>query len=337
MSRVDRMTTSPATPPVIPGMIYGMFRARSVCAAAELGIADALASGPLDAEELARRCGAHARSLTRLMRYLIGEGVFARTPDGRFALNDAADTLREDAPVSFRAMARSYGSLPVWSGWGHLLTALKTGTSGFGAANGLEFFHYLEEHPHDAAIFNQFMTSMAARRSPVHLYDFSSASTVVDVGGGHGAMLINVLQAHTHLRGVLVDTAEVVVGARESIVAAGLESRCEVIAASIFDAVPGGGDTYILSNILHDWNDDDALRILASCRAAMKPGNVLVIVELIVTDDDEPSMAKTIDMQMMTTGGGIQRTVAEFEVLFDQTGFGSARIVPPGLLVATAA
>jgi hypothetical protein len=331
------MTDPPVpTPPPIPTAIYGMFKTQALYVAAKLGIADSVADGPLSADELAHECGAHPRSLRRLMRYLVGEGFFERTADGRFSLNASADLLREDAEGSYRSMALFYGSPAVWRGWGHLLEAVQQGESGFAAAHGEGFFAFISTHPDDAEVANAFMTSMVARRPPLHLHDFSGATTVVDVGGGEGATIASVLQAHAHLRGILLDMPEVASAARRTLAVAGVEDRCQVIAGSIFDDVPSGGDVYVLSNILHDWDDEDATRILSACRAAMQPGHQLLVSEAIVSDDNEPSLAKTVDMQMMAIAGGVQRTLTELQTLFGQTGFGAGRTVPPGLLLTVA-
>jgi hypothetical protein len=330
--------TSPAGPPLLPVQtaIYGMFKAQAICVAAKLGVADALATGPLTADELATRCGAHAPSLRRLMRYLVGEGFFERQPDGRFGLNEAADPLRQDAPASLQPMALYFGLPAVWAGWAQLHAAMQRGGSGFAAAHGEELFSYLATHPEDADVFNRFMTALVARRPPLHAHDFSAAALVVDVAGGEGATIAGVLTAYPQMRGILFDLPDVVAGGRKTLAAAGLESRCDVVGGSFFDAVPSGGDVYILSNILHDWNDADALRILKVCRAAMQTGSQLLVAEAIVAEDDEPSLAKTLDMAMLAVLGGAQRTMAEFQALFDETGFGEARIVAPQLLLTVA-
>lgn len=331
------MSSSPVPqPPVIPQLIYGMFVPPALHAVASLQVADLLVDGPLDAEALADKCGAHPRALHRLMRYLAGEGVFARLPDGRFTNNAASETLRSDVPGSTRAMALYFAAGPVWTAWGELLGAIRDGESAFKVAFGEEFFPYIATHPEDAAIFNNFMTELAARRTPVALYDFSKLGTIVDVGGGQGLMLGSILKANPNARGVLVDMPDVVARAGPVLEDLGVADRCEIIAGSFFETLPAGGDAYILSNILHDWNDEDSMRILRACRAAMNPGVLLLVVELVVEEDDAPSLAKTIDMQMLTILGGVQRTQAEFQALFDQTGFSRAAVDPRGLVHTSA-
>jgi hypothetical protein len=321
--------------PLVRRLIYGMMLTPALHTVASLRVADELAKGPLDVETLAARCGAHPRSLNRLMRFLIGQGVFARLPDGSLTLNEAAEALRSDVPGSSRAMALYMGSAPTWQAWGELHSAVKSGGSAFTAAHGEEFFAYIGKHEDQAALFNNFMTELAALRAPTPLFDFSKFTTLVDVGGGQGLMLASILQANPDVRGILFDAAEVLAGADAVLSEYGVADRCQTVAGSFFDAVPRGGDAYILSNILHDWNDDDATRILRACRAAMEPGAVLVVVETIVEDDDSPSMAKTVDMQMFILGG-TQRTQAELQALFDQTGFGPAEVDPRGVVTTVA-
>jgi len=336
---VTSQPQQPSGPPIPPlaQMIYGLFRAQAVCVAARLAIADLLADGSKPADALARSAGADPAALSRLLRFLSSEGVFCQNADGRWELNEAAQTLRSGVPGSVRPMALFYGSSAIWSAWGNLLASVANATTGFEAAHGLPLFPYLEDHPDDAAIFNDFMTSMVSRRTPASGYDYTGTRTVVDIGGGHGATIIDVLQTHPGLRGVLFDLPEVVTGAAPAINAAGQKDRCELVGGSFFDAVPSGGDAYILSNILHDWNDADCVRILRSCREAMRLGSKLVIVELIVpSEPNGPSFAKFVDLQMMAVTGGVQRTLEEFQRLLDATGFGQARVLPPGLIEAVA-
>jgi hypothetical protein len=326
------MTSPQANPaqtvPLVGTMIYGLIRAQAVCVAARLGIADLLIDGPQSAASLAKAVHGEADAVRRLLNYLAGEGVFTRDADDQYALNDAAEALRSDNPQSVRPMALSYGSPLIWSAWGSLLEAVTGGGSGFEAAHGEPLFPYLAGHPDDATVFNNFMTSLAARRPRLSSLDFAGVSTVVDVGGGHGATIIDILQHHANVRGVLFDTPAVAEGAKGVIASAGLDDRCTVVGGSFFEAVPPDGDAYILSNILHDWNDADCGRILRACRAPMRPGARLIVAELIVPEESVPSLARTIDLQMLVVTGGVQRTLREFQTLFDTTGFGQARVLP---------
>jgi hypothetical protein len=317
-------------------MIYGLMRAQAICVVAKLAIADLLTSGPRSAGELAHAARANEHALRRLLNYVAGEGVFTRDADGRYSLNDAAQWLRSDVPGSVRPMALSYGSPAIWSAWGNLLHSVTTGGNAFEATHGQPLFPYLDSHPDDAEIFNNFMTSLVARRPRLSSFDYSGVQTVVDVGGGHGATIIDVLTAHPTLRGILFDLPATIEGARDAIAAARIGDRCTFVGGSFFEHLPEGGDIYILSNILHDWTDADCHRILRSCRAAMRPGARLLVAEPIVPEESVPSLARTIDLQMMVVTGGVQRTLAEFQNLFDATGFGKAHVAPSSFIEVAA-
>lgn len=323
---------SAALPPpaVILNMVYGLFRAQLLYVAAELRIADHLAGGPKPVEELARLTGAHAPALRRVLRALAGEGVFAEDGQGRFGLTPAAELLRGDGvPRSLRAMARFYGSSAVWQAWGGLLEAVRTGRTAFEAVHGTALFPYLAEHPADAAVFNDFMTSLPLDDA-LAAYAFAEAGCVVDVGGGHGSSLIAVLRTTPDLRGVLLDLPAVAEGARGRLAEAGLSGRCEVVGGDFFVAVPPGGDVYLLSNILHDWDDVQAARILRRCREAMADSARLVVVEAVVPAGNTPHPARLIDIQMLVTLGGVQRTEAEFRALLTDGGFRLTRVILAG-------
>jgi hypothetical protein len=306
-------------------MLQGIHRAQAVYVVARLGIADLLANGPLTVDELAEAANARFPELNRVMRFLAGEGVFTQDELGRYALNDAAAVLRSDAPNSLRPMALYLGSQHIWSAWSHLIDSVTQGTVAFEAAHGMQRWQYEAAHPNAYALFQTYQSAAAGRRSPA-AYDFSGMSTVVDVGGGRGTMLIDVLRSHSGLRGVLFDVPQVIALAETVVADAGMARRLELVAGSFFESVPAGGDAYILSNILHDWPDAECLRILQACRAAMRPGAKLIVVEGVVPSDTAaPSAVRFGDLQMMALTGGMQRTLEEFALLFSQTGFGQAR------------
>jgi hypothetical protein len=322
---VTQEPAQPAAQPLVASMMQGIHRAQAVYVVARLGIADLLANGPLTVDELAEAAGARFPELNRVMRFLAGEGVFAQDELGRYVLNAAADVLRSDSPNSLRPMALYLGSQHIWSAWGSLFTTVTQGTVAFEAAHGMQRWAYEAAHPSAYALFQTYQSAAAGRRSPAS-YDFAGVTTVVDVGGGHGTMLIDVLRSNPGLRGVLFDVPEVIALAEKLVADADMAGRIQLVAGSFFEAVPSGGDAYILSNILHDWPDAECLRILQACRAAMQPGARLIVVEGVVPSDTAaPSAVRYGDLQMMALTGGMQRTLEEFELLFSQTGFGRAR------------
>jgi hypothetical protein len=304
-------------------VLAGYRLTQAVHVAAVLGIADLLASGPQDVGALAQTAGADPKSLNRLLRYLVSEGVFDRDGAGRLGLTAVGHLLRSDVPGSFRAAAIFSPSLPVWTAWGRLADGIRTGETPFELVHGSTLFEYIEEHEEFARVFNQAMAhapSVNRPRASVE-FDYSGCRLVIDVGGGHGAELAAVLAANPALEGILFDLPKVVAGAAPVLIAAGVQDRCGIQGGNFFEAVPSGGDIYILSNVLHDWGDERARAIVVNCRSAMSQGSKLLIVENIVMEDNKPSRAKLDDMQMLVVAGGEQRTLAEYRTILESTSF----------------
>ena len=312
----------------------GHYVSQAVYVAAKLGVADALAGGPRSAEEIARDLGAHAPSLRRLLRLLVSAGVFAETNDGKFALASVGECLRSDLPGSFRSAALLFTGPHLWASWGGLLHTVRTGEMAALHVHGEDPFAYFEKHPEEGRVFDE---AMAAFTSMVALgvaaaYDFPGITTLVDVGGGNGALLIGILRSHAQLRGVVFDLPRVGDAARRQIEAAGLAARCQVVSGDFFKEVPSGGDAYMLKHVIHDWNDEQATAILRSCHRAMKPNGKLLIVEGVYPPRIDRSIegvgAARNDVNMMVVTGGRQRSEAEFRALYRATGFELTRIVP---------
>ncbi|MEZ4503210.1 MAG: methyltransferase [Dehalococcoidia bacterium] len=327
-------------PPLVremQSMVNGLFRTQALYVAATLGIADLLADGPRDANALASATDAHAPSLDRVLRFLASLGVFTRDPEGRYALTELGELLRSDHPNSARRGAIFYGSPFIYDAWGHLLDSVRTGESAFEVAHGSNLFAYVATDPGALRVNSDYMTEMAGRRSPVAAqYRFPEAGLVVDVGGGAGRMLAGILEANLGLRGLLLDRPEVVQAAIATMAAAGLSDRCETVAGDFFEAVPEAGDLYILSNILHDWDDERCATILANCRRAMAPGAKLLVVDGILGDGPAAAFIISIDVQMLAVTGGKQRTEAEFRTLLDPAGFQVTQVTAPFFLEAVA-
>lgn len=311
-------------------MILGGWVAQGITVAAELGIADALADGPLRPDELARRVDADADALDRLLRALVGEGVFRRTRDGRYALNPLADTLRKDAPVSIGAMARFAGCPQHREHWSHLGDAVRTGEAVVPKLRGMGAFEYVFSEPGLGEIFNDAMTSVSelAIAPVVAAYDFTRFATVADVGGGHGRLLSAVLNAAPAVQGILYDLPQVVEGAPELLGRYGTADRVRVLEGSFFDSVPEGADAYLLKNIIHDWPDEQALTILRNVRAAAGPGTTLLLVEAVIPDHDREFIGKWTDMEMLIGIAARERTEAEYRRLYEQAGFRLTAVAP---------
>lgn len=311
-------------------MILGAWRAQGIAVAADLKVADALADGPLSADELARRVGADPDALSRLMRALIGEGIFTRRRDGRFALNALGETLRSDSPTSMAGMARMVGHPAYREHWSGLADAVRTGEAYVPKLRGMGPWEWLETQPEFAAVFNDAMTSVSemAVAPVVAAYDFSPFSTIVDVGGGHGRLLAAIIAATPGARGVLYDLPQVVAGAPELLAKHGVAERVRAESGSFLDGVPAGGDAYVLKNVIHDWPDAEAVAILRNIRAAADPGATLLLVEFVIPDHDRGFMGKWADMEMLVQVAARERTADEYRKLYEQAGFRLTRVLP---------
>ena len=318
-------------------LIDGYQLSAAIGAFARLGVADALAEAPASPAELAAQLGADQLSLARLLEATLEAGLFEARDDGRYALTPLGQLLRGDVERSLRRLAIVSTEEWRWRAYGHLSHAVRTGEPGFVPAHGCHFWEYLAGHPAEAASFNETMSRISAARDAVlaGAYDFGDVQRLVDVGGGHGGLLCALLARYPHLQGVVFDLPAVVAGARERLLEAGVAERCEAIAGDFLEAVPPGGDAYLLSWILHDWDDETALRILLNCRATMNDAARLLVVELIVPAADDPAPApgvarlvKQTDLEMLAVVGGRERTAAEYSELLTQAGFSLARILP---------
>lgn len=304
-------------------MIVGYRLSQALYVAAKLGIADMLAEGPRRVEDLARAAGAHPPSLYRVMRLLASEGVFEELNEAQFALTALAEPLRSDAPDSLRARAIFDGEEWNWHPWGNLLHSTKTGSSAFDHTYGKAVFDYFKDTPEAASSFDSLMAEQTRpwAQSVVDAYDFSNIGTLVDVGGGYGALLTAILTANSHLKGVLVDLPHVVAGAQPKLEDSGLADRCETVAGDFFHSVPEGGDAYILKHVLHDWDDERCVTILKNCRVAIANEGRLLVVEILIASGNEPDYGKYLDLNMLVLTKGRERTEQQYRTLFEAAGF----------------
>lgn len=328
------MAPSSAAPAaVMYQMITGFYVSRSIFAAADLGLADLLHDKPRSCTDLARATGTDAPSLFRLLRLLVSAGVFAEHDDGSFALSPVGEYLRSDTPDSMRAVAQLLAGPAAQLAWSGVTDGLRTGRPTLGEP----FYDYLAARPDQAAVFNRAMISLAGHLAPAIVggYDFTPVRTVVDVGGGHGELLRQLLAANPGMRGVLFDRPGVAADGLSRIAAAGLGDRCEAVEGDFFDEVPEGGDAYILRGVVHNWDDERARVILTNCATAMTPDSRLLLVETVVPDtvDQSPaaSAATGVDVNMMVMLGGRERTWQEFGDLFDAAGLTLTKITPIGI------
>ena len=311
-------------------MIFAFTLSRSIAVAAQFGVADLLKDGPKSADEIARAIGAHPRSLYRLLRALSGAGVFSEGADGRFSLTPLSELLRSDAPESLRAFAAMMADEVNFQMWADLPYSIQTGKPAAPHKLGMPWFDWLEKHPAKGKEFHDAMTSLSAGAvaAVVSAYDFSGIKKLVDVGGGHGLLLASILSKYPDMRGVLYDAPAVVLDAAEVLTAHGVVDRCETVGGDFLGSVPGGGDAYILKHIIHDWSDEECATILSHCRAGMKAGGKVLIVEMVVPEPNVPATSKFLDLQMLLFLTGRERTESEYRDLLGRAGFELSRIVP---------
>jgi hypothetical protein len=312
-------------------LIGGYRISQAIYVVVEIGIPDSLAAGPKTCDELATETKTHSPTLYRILRFLAGVGLFNEVGPHKFELTPLGSTLRADLPGSGNMAARLWLSESHWSPWAGLIHSVRTGETAFDHIHGMGVFQYLEKNAELAAVFNATMTASSARSgtAAVERYDFSGLRKVVDVGGGHGFFLAAILKSNPTLRGVLFDLPDVVAGASQTLKNSGVEDRCEIIGGSFFEALPTGGDIYVLRQIIHDWDDNRALGILRNCRAAMpETGKVLVIERAIAPQHRKAMRVLHIDLEMLVNLGGMERTDAEYRSLFENAGFRLTSIVP---------
>jgi hypothetical protein len=303
---------------------------RAVYVVAKLGVADLLVDGPKTSEEIAATTQSDPRVLYRVLRLVASEGVLHEDEVRRFSLTPLGEMLRTDTPNSRRSHVILMGEPTFWDAWGKLYEGVQSGQTPFSHAFGDEFFSYHRQHPEAAAIYNSSMGNSAKQRAEavVSAYDFAGVGTVVDVGGGHGTLIAAILAAHPAMRGILFDQPAVAAESGPMLAAAGVTDRCQVVGGSFFEAVPDGGDTYTLSQIIHDWPDEHAIEILRSCQRAMRPGARLLVVDQVIPPGNEPHQSKYGDVLMFVVHGAQERTAAEFETLLDGAGFSVQRVIP---------
>lgn len=329
------MSSDKAAPPeaVIRQLSMGYRASQVAYVAAKLGLADQLANQPMSSTQLAAATSTDPASLRRVLRALVALGVLAETDTDAFGLTPVGHLLRTDHPRSLRALVLFWTGDVHWRCWGDLLESVRTGEPATQRMLGMSVFEFAAANPDYVEIF---AAAMAAASTLVdaaicRAYEFSRFRCLVDVGGGSGRLIADILSANRQLQGILFDLPDVVAHAPPILAAAGVADRCRIQAGSFFDAVPAGGDAYILKQIIHDWDDERAGAILAQCRKAMPRGGTVLVVERLL-----PERAKAgtdtdlyfIDLNMLAlTPGGRERGEAEFRQLFARAGLMLQQVV----------
>jgi hypothetical protein len=320
-----------AAAPALLRMIWGIHISRCVYAAAELRIADLLANGPMSSGELATATHTHEPSLYRVLRALAALGVFEEHDARRFTLTVVGERLGTGAPAGMRSWAVFLEALGGVRPFGHILETITTGRSGREIEFGMDLFEFVAQNPEAAAIFDSAMSERTAAYAPsvADSYDFSDVRTIVDVGGGKGTLLVEILRRHAHLSGRLFEIPTVAARADAVLDATDIADRCEVLAGDFFARVPENADCYVLANVIHDWNDARAIEILRNCRQAMsRSGRVLIVERLIPEDRSDPVPTLLSDINMLVLTGGQERTNAEYGTLLTPAGLKLGNIQP---------
>ena len=317
---------------VMFGYVRGYYISAAVHSVARLGIPDLLRDGPRSAADLAQSTGVDEQTLYRVMRALAGARVFQEAAGERFALTDLGRLLLSDEPGTLRDLAIYCGdiefpALPMFS------ESIRTGQGTIQLAHGRPFWDVLADDLKLGAVFDREMARTTEKHAPLiaAAWDFSKYKTVLDVGGGRGALLAGILQGHPGVRGILFDRPEVIEGARDWLTRAGMADRCEFTGGSFLEAVPHGADVYTIKHVLHDWNDESVLRLLKNIRAAMKPGSRLLIIEGLVGENHVAGARFFMDWQdlfQLVVTEGRERTRAEFAGLLDAAGLKLAAVTP---------
>jgi SAM-dependent methyltransferase len=321
LQRLHRSTVPPSV--AILEVATGAWTTQIIYVAARLGIADELADGPAHAADLATRVGADPDALYRLMRALASKGLLQHRRDDSFALTKMGHALRADAPESMRGMVLFIGHQARWEDWGNLLHSVQTGEPSVIKLRGMPYFDYLETDHELAQVFNDAMTATSGITNEIALsrYDFTKFRLIVDVGGGHGLLLSTILRRAPEARGVVFDLPSVVTDAETTFKAAGVADRCSAEGGSFLEHVPGGGDAYVLKNIIHDWDDASAVTILRNIRTAIAPGGKLLLLEMVLPERASSFLGFQVDLEMLVTVGGKERTRAEYANLLARAGF----------------
>jgi hypothetical protein len=326
------MSTAPqAVPPFaqILQMVVGGWISSAVAALARLGVADHMDATPRSAEEIAPKVGARPELLYRLMRATASVGILSETPDRRFVQTPLSAALRSDAMPCMREFAMF--NCEEWHvrGWQQLSETIRTGERPVEKIYGMPLFEFFQKNPAEAAIFNKAMTDLSMVDAPAvaDAYDFSGIGSITDVAGGHGLLLATILQRNPHLMGTLYDLPQVMDG-----VAGGptepVKDRIQFVAGSMFESVPAGSDVYMMKYIIHDWPDEKCVEILKACRANVKAGGKLLVIDMVTPGPNEFHFSKIADLEMMLFPSGKERTEVEFRELFAAAGWTLTRVIP---------
>lgn len=323
---------APALPPEaqLMQLAGGSLLAQALYVTAKLGVADLLRDKAQPIAELARSTNTDEGALYRVLRVLVSVGVFEEPEPRVFALNPPADLLRTDAKGSMRDIAIFMGEPWHWEVYGQMLYSVQTGKVAWEKVHGQEAFPYLQRHPEEYEIFNRAMTSLSMNSRPmiVEAYEFNGTKKLADIAGGHGMLLAGFLQANPELKGILFDLPQVIEGAPALLEKEGVADRVDLVEGDFFETIPVEADAYLMKFIIHDWDDERAIKILKNIHAASPDQARLLLVEMVIPEDPSPHFSKIQDLEMLVSPGGLERTGKEFGELLARGGFKLTRVIP---------
>jgi hypothetical protein len=326
--RLKQARTSLSSIPLLE-MAMGAWVSQAIYVAAKLGIADVLSDGPKSCGEIAALTRTPAPSLSRLLRALRSLGVIDTVECGKFELTALGGPLQAKRPGSLRALVLTLGDIH-YEAWGALLHSVKTGAPAFPSVFGARLFEFLDQDGDAGDTFQEAMSDVSALVSQAVLlaYDFSGIHVLADVGGGCGQFLMAVLDAVPDMDGILLETPAVIAAATRKLASHPCRHRCAFVPGNLLEAVPRGASAYLMSGVIHDWDDDQAIRILDNCRRAMTPNGKVLVVETVLPLEEESRIAALLDLNVLVMNGGRERTENDFRELFHAAGLQVTRLVP---------
>ncbi len=316
--KMNRRFTHPNV--VMWELAQNMWLAAGISVAAELGIADLVKEGPLSIEDLADQTGTHEESLYRVMRMLASQGIFRELRGQRFESNSLAMPLQED---QIRYLMLVHLNCNQFQIFGNLMKSVRTGKPVSEDLSAKALFDQIENNELKKEWFNKAMTSASKMQVPALLsaFPFRKYGKIIDIGGGEGFFLANILHRQVKSRGVLFDLPGALSGVKANIEIYSLEGRMELVGGDFFENVPAGGDLYILKSILHDWDDESSMKILGQLHKVMGPKSRLLVIESVLDEGNHPSFGKMTDILMLAAAGGKERTLKQWESLLSASGF----------------
>ncbi|MDQ2869452.1 MAG: acetylserotonin O-methyltransferase [Acidobacteriota bacterium] len=321
---------APSPDEILIPLFTGMWAMQAVATAARLGIPDLLAAGPRTPEDVAAEAGTNPRATSRLLRALANLRLASPLAGGRYELTAAGERLRTGVPGTFKDAFIAETDEVHWQSWARAADAVRTGAPRPQAVFGMPAFDYYAKHREEGEQFGLAMENISrfAAHAVLEAYDLSGARTILDVGGGNGSMAIAILEKYREARGIVFDLPYIEGHAKERIRDLGVEGRCRFEPGDFFERVPKGADVHLMKFILHDWNDEESLRVLRNSRGAIEGGGRLVLIEMVVPEGDRSDMVHLMDLNMLVMTGGLERTAAEYGALLGQAGFRLERVIP---------